>query len=322
MKIDRKLHWINNQIEKIERGEDSHIRLFDLPLELIPSKVWDLKAITGVSIYNYREKKLLSKIEEFEKISSLSIIGSSITELKAFGRLKEIDTLYISKVPRNFSFSNFDYLKSLTFSDSEIKKIPKAIFASRDLESLKLESLEFNKFPKDFFNLNNLRELALNNLQNIENLTSNFHQFANLRSLKLDNSNIIEIPQSIFDLKKLEILSITNHKTKIPKDIARLNNLSALVLTLNDTDIPDYIYNFTKLESLILYGNKFEQIKAPIKNLKNLSWLEIYNEGNEEQALIVSEELLKLPLKIIDITGFSLDKNTAPIKKILTKSID
>ncbi|MFP4663192.1 MAG: outer membrane beta-barrel protein [Bacteroidales bacterium] len=96
-----------------------------------------------------------------------------------------------------------------------------------------------------------------------------------ITDLKLNNDGLLMIPPEVYNMEKLEKLSvIRNSLTRVPPEIGRLEKLEYLALQFNEIEvISDSIGQLTKLEYLDLRYNELETLPESIAKLENLQFL-------------------------------------------------
>lgn len=145
------------------------------------------------------------------------------------------------------AITNFDIVKSIDLSSSDIYSLPKELSKLTKIESINLLDNNFKEFPEVLTELQTLDEISLS------------------------SNELTSIPTSIGKLKNLRILYVNfNNLTSIPKEIGQLENLLYLDLGNNNlTTLPSEIRNLKKLEELYIDGsNNFSaQEKRRIKEL-------------------------------------------------------
>lgn len=136
--------------------------------------------------------------------------------------------------------------------------------------------------PKKYEKKSKLTELEDNSLQNIQKLLEEAeisdlnqrYQQLNGHVVNLDISrlNLYEIPDDIFNFKKLVELNISqNNIEELPDKIGKLSGLKVLEAQKNEIKIlPKVISKLTNLEILDLSDNLIDDIPEFVEELKNL----------------------------------------------------
>ncbi len=117
-----------------------------------------------------------------------------------------------------------------------------------------------------------------------------------IRHIKLDGWALNTIPAEIFDLKKLESLSIEfNNISKIPESITELHLLKYINFQYNKiTTLPDSISNMPSLEYLDLSYNSFNMIPKTIENMKSIQILGFDNNTISDLSSLEIKKLINL----------------------------
>ncbi|XP_022852080.1 LRR receptor-like serine/threonine-protein kinase EFR [Olea europaea var. sylvestris] len=139
------------------------------------------------------------------------------------------------------------------------------------------------------------------------------------------HSNSGQIPESIFNLSMLQILSLSDNSisSNIPSSISNgLPNLERLLLGDNQLSgkIPPSVSNFSKLAKLDLHGNSFSgQVPMNIGNLHNLHFLHFgFNQLTKNPSVIELDFLISLQnCRQLMILGIE----NKPFHEILAKSL-
>ncbi len=133
-----------------------------------------------------------------------------------------------------------------------------------------------------------------------------------IRHIKLDGWSLNTIPDEIFNMNKLESLSMEfNNISDIPENITELHLLKYLNLQYNKiTTLPDSISNIPSLEYLDLSYNSFNSIPKTIENMKSVQILGFDNNNISDLSSLDIK-------KLVNLKSLYLRKNK--IKKILEK---
>lgn len=125
--------------------------------------------------------------------------------------------------------------------------------------------------------------------------------------LSISGKELNSLPETIKDLKYLEILQIYNSKLVfIPKSIGELSNLISLDLNGNNLKyIPNELEGLKRLKELDLSENLISRIPDSIGELNNLEILDLF----ENQIEYFPEPIQKLKnLKILNVEFSKIDK--------------
>lgn len=175
-------------------------------------------------------------------------------------------------------------------TDLNMKRLPAGLGKLVNLEVFAFACLEqLEALPEEIGSLRKLEELIIDNGNgcgmNIR-LPRSIGKLENLRILRLygaldardsgqaaGNRNIKSLPDSIGDLRNLEVLDLgRNGLTAVPPAIARLSNLKTLRLEYNDLrTLPAFVGNLPNLKELSLDSNgRAVVLPASLAKLKGL----------------------------------------------------
>ena len=273
---------------------------------------FDLDSLSLLPKESLPSLKCLEGIENFEKLTYLSVPNQKLKNIKGVENLKNLKELdlqnnSISKVP---DLSGLEELEILDLSKNELENIE----FLRDAKSLRILKLSDNEIQsiEVLKSLTNLEELYLseNNIENIDILK------------KLDNLKILTIKNNL-ELKsstvKLDLIRKRNpdfYKNLIKLEIdtdKKIEDIESLDLALDRSedliDIQakldtlktlDGIEFFVNLKTLHLKGQKITDLK-PIADLKNIENLDI-------RDLNLDASIFFIWLKSIKYLKFSEDK--------------
>ncbi|MFX1536731.1 MAG: leucine-rich repeat domain-containing protein [Promethearchaeota archaeon] len=103
--------------------------------------------------------------------------------------------------------------------------------------------------------------------------------------LALDMQELTQVPESIWQLSHLRLLSLNGNQLQtVPEDIRQLRNLQYLDLEWNSLQtLPDTIGHLHNLQTLKLEGNELQSLPDTIGQLRNLYCLIL--SGNQLRAL-------------------------------------
>jgi len=210
---------------------------------------------------------------------------------------------YYSPLEINTNFSEFKYLKKLSFEKfnihqkdienfSAMEGLEELIFDTQLHDDINFDSLaklkntlktlvlnygEDGIISDSILSLTNLEKLEIVGFENISNIIDKLPQLTNLKQLTLFDTKLTEIPESIKQLNNLEYLDLyANDIEEIPRNLTGLENLKYLNVSHNYiTEIPDSINELKSLKSLIVDDSDISEISENIKDLKNLEELAI-----------------------------------------------
>jgi Leucine-rich repeat (LRR) protein len=165
--------------------------------------------------------------EEIAKLIDIHFKAEGLTEIPNFiykvEKLKflNLDSNNITDIPEIF-VDTLSNINLLSFSNNNIKSLPKNIGNLKSLRALSLDENNITSLPESFGNLENLKDLYLED-NNITSLPESFGKLQNLLYLDLSNNNLTTLPESIKNLKNLENLKLRGNPMS-KEYIERLEN--------------------------------------------------------------------------------------------------
>jgi Leucine-rich repeat (LRR) protein len=144
---------------------------------------------------------------------------------------------------------------------------------------------------------------------NYKKFCTNITKFTNLRKLYIVDYYAIdlELPSGLWDLTKLEYLSLDNFKNKKVDGISKLTELKYLSLDeFNFTSIPEEIFQLKNLVILDLSMNLVKELPPSLASLTNLRELELTNNCFTEipANITILPALEYLTINNADFSGF------------------
>ncbi len=175
-------------------------------------------------------------------------------------------------------------LRILKAARTGIGSIPTSIGLLKNLQELDLSSNHIEHLPREIGLLTKLQKLNL--AQNpISSLPSTIGRLQKLTYLSVSSTKLSTFPDEFWNLTSLNQLCATdmdyyrrNHRRlRLHTSIERLQNLVQLHIGSNGVldNLPDEIGNLPKLEVLLLKGPKGIKLLRTLKNLNNLTVLEL-----------------------------------------------
>lgn len=224
----------------------------------------------------------------------------------------------LEKIPTKIG--DFPEIKILTFFNTvnTIQELPSEIGKLKNLEELSLSNTQIRFLPPEIGQLKQLKKLDLRETfitelpPEIGELESLTHLYLGTKGTKF---NIDKLPNSLGNLKNIEVL-ILQHTNCM--ELPDLSNMSKLVsLNLHGTvlkELPQYTYELPSLEVLFLSETPINELSADIGKLKFLKrlWL---NETNVTKLPIEIANLKKLH----DLKLPKICKIPAAVKKMTKK---
>lgn len=228
----------------------------------------------------------------FDKLNEIGFIGDNTSwideEELLYGKTK---TIHFKKGLRDFKdleflgkwvnkydigYKDIPLNKKLLFekididiSNKGIKELPK------ELRVLDICSIEANNnlievIPAELYNLDLLSLFLINN--NLNYISSKIENLKKLFMLGLCQNDISDLPESIYNLERLQILCLhDNNLTNISHKISNMKNLRTLTISNNDIKyLPNTIGKLHLLESLDIENNLIDEIPIEILSLVNL----------------------------------------------------
>jgi len=189
-------------------------------------------------------------------------------------------------------FQECQHLRDLSFSECQLKSLPKSIVLLTNLQVLYLYKNQLRALPREIGQLINLQWLYGSNNQLIE-LPSEIGQLTSLERLDVSNNQLSELPREIRQLTNLQTLYLYNNQLReLPIEIGLLTNLQTLYLYNNQLrELPREIRMLTNLQSLYLYNNQLKELPREMDQLTNLQRLYVSNNQLSESEVGFLESL-------------------------------
>ena len=284
-------------------------------LKEIPDGIKDFQSLEQLDLKGNQLESFNNGILKLKKLKKLNVSKNSISQLPDLSSLCNLEFLdcssnRISEIPESiFSISK---LKILDFGfNHNIKTISDEIHQLQHLESLNLNANEIESLPMNMSKLTNLSSLNLS-VNPLKNHLEIITKLTKLRSLDIsDNTSEddqISIPNSITNLKSLNSLNMSHcNIVEIPNSIGELKNLEYLNLENCEIESVDpAIGNLVKMVNLNFAGNRnLNSIPQTIGNLEKLEMLNLYD---CKSIIEISDELSKLKLKTMNLSGTHIKK--------------
>jgi len=220
--------------------------------------------------------------------------------LNAIGYLTKLNklTLRYPKFIGETNFSSLKKLKNLTILElhcsengDEVKNLSPNFFYLTKLKSFSNINCGYQG---DFIPTSSDNSLTWANLKNLEYLgmyyysDSQYHKkifdikylsdIPSIKDVRIRNTGYSSIPESIENLKNLELLEISYNQDSVdslPKSIGNLEKLRILDISSNHiTSLPDEIGNLKNLGELYFYNNGMTSLPESIGNLTHLYTLD------------------------------------------------
>jgi len=204
-------------------------------------------------------------------------------------------------------FQECQHLKALSFSECQLKSLPKSIVLLTNLQVLYLYKNQLRALPREIGQLINLQWLDVSNNQ-LSKLSSAIERLANLQSLDVSNNQLSELPREISQLTNLHELYISNNQLRrLPREIGLLTNLQTLYLYINQLrELPREISQLTNLKVLAVSNNQLKELPMEISQLTNLQTLYLYN---NQLSVLPNAILLLTNLQSLNVSKNQLSES-------------
>ena len=172
----------------------------------------------------------------------------------------------------------------------DLEELPSNIGRLSNLRQLEIFAPRLTGLPPSLASLHNLRLIQIEGEPEVGALPNSIldqicSMLGGLTRLYVSNCGFTQIPDSISNLKNLEVLSIFHcpmDGNQINPAIGSLTKLTTLVLVgMNIQSLPEEIGNLTKLQQLYAYKNQLDSLPESFENLTNLTKLSLnHNQFN------------------------------------------
>ena len=166
----------------------------------------------------------------------------------------------------------------------DLSELPSNIGELSNLEELELVTPNLTRLPPSLAHLRNLRLIQIEG-DPVERALPNSildqicSMLGGLTRLYVSNCGFTQIPDSISNLKNLEVLSIFHcpmDRNQVNPAICSLTKLTKLLLVdMNLLSLPEKIGNLTNLQELYAYENHLDSLPDSFENLVNLRGLSL-----------------------------------------------
>lgn len=200
----------------------------------------------------------------------------------------------------NFTFSRFPNLTKLTLNGNKLYHVhPNAFEGLKHLRILSLKDNDLKTCPEFGVHLKSLNELYLtgNKMNTIK--AGVFKEVPNIEHLWLDNNNLTEVPaEALKSLKELKYLNLESNKIRIIRNSSfqSQSKLESLICFNNEIiEIEDDGFKgLDSLKYLSLMDNDLSQVPVSLKDVKNISHLELSSNPIDEIPDHAFKGLIKL----------------------------
>ena len=166
----------------------------------------------------------------------------------------------------------------LDLSCSNLTEIPDAVWELKGVIELYLMNNDLKKILPKIANFADTLTMLDMSECNLEVLPPEIGKLHNLEALYLVDNQLSDLPDELWQLKKLALLDISSNPLRtIPKGIVNLaNSLTELhAWEIKMTNLPPEIGKLVNLQVLGLVGNKLTELPDEIGNLSNLRDLDL-----------------------------------------------
>ncbi len=293
----------------------TELNLYGNKLTYLPAQIGELKKLTTLYLSDNKLTTLPAQIGELKKLTTLYLSDNKLTTLPAqIGELKKLTTLYLFDNQLTTLPAQIGELKDLTslgLGSNQLTSLPAQIGELKNLTNLYLGDTQLTTLPAQIGELKNLTDLDLTYNQ-LTFLPAQIGELKNLTRLDLTYNQLTFLPAQIGELKNLTRLDLRRNELKeLPIQIGELKKLNWLDLSGNpDLDfaslcvafaknpkkiiIAHYDYNNDINTLLITFYAKLTTLPAQIRELKNLTYLDLS-----------SSELTTLPAEIGELKNLT-----------------
>lgn len=237
------------------------------------------------------EKEYKQKLKKFKNPRNFRITLESfdliIVQFLALGLIKKSTKRHTASDTNKY-WSLTDYgkqtmmrlraLKNVNYFEGVLPKIERDVLIQlqRSINDAIMELPELKYSDNGYVGKEHVKQLSISNKE-IYDLPETIEDLKFLEILKIHSSKLHSIPKSIGKLSHLQILDLDgNNLIFIPKEIGELKELKELILSENGIKrLPDSIGECNNLENLDLFSNQIEFLPKSIAKLKNLKELSI-----------------------------------------------
>ena len=256
------------------------IFIFELPLERIPTEVFELRSLQDLRIHSAKLENLSENIGRLENLKYLSLYNNNLK--------------YLPK-----SVNSLSNLLLLSLYGNRIEELPSEIGDLTNLRQLILYSNNLKCLPPEIGKCLNLRKVDVDHNQ-LFDIPKTIGKLKKMLYIFSENNKLEYFPYEIEKLKLLRFLWLSNNNIqKVPPEIKYLSNLEELYLLNNPIkSLSSEITELKKLNKLKIDWEKIEDIPPTIldsgtsnilKYLKNEREIKKQYFTNEAKLIIVGE---------------------------------
>ncbi|KAH9726913.1 ADP-ribosyl cyclase/cyclic ADP-ribose hydrolase [Citrus sinensis] len=251
------------------------------------AKVLEFPQISGKITRLYLDQSAIEEVpSSIECLTDLEVL-----DLRGCKRLKRIST-------------RFCKLRSLVdlflFGCLNLERFPEILEKMEHLKRINLDGTAIPELPSTFENLPGLEVLFVDDCSKLDKLPDNIGNLESLDYISAAGSAISQLPSSVADSNALRILDFSRCKGLVSLPRSLLLGLSSLgLLHIRNCAVMEILQEIACLSSLTglhLSGNNFESLPASIKQLSQLSSLDL-----KDCKMLQSLPELPLCLKSLDL---------------------
>jgi len=267
-------------------GELKELKVLNLAknnLQSLPIEIGRLKNLQTLNLWNNSLHDLPREFGQLKNLEQLDLEDNHFTDIPSI--IFKLENLKVLDLEHNIiselrpDIQQLGKLEQLDVSRNKLNQLHPAIGELKNLRSLNLKGNLLSFLPTSMCELNHLGELLVkgNGLseeletaatEGIVAIKEYFRQKAildlinsaketNLFKLDLSGRGITEVPQAIFELKHLKILSLDHNEIwEIPEAIKKLTALEVLDLSHNQlVEVPKLLGTLPNLKFIETVGN-------------------------------------------------------------------
>jgi Leucine-rich repeat (LRR) protein len=276
------LHFMNlshNQFQHL----DDRLNIFSALMELDFSH----NRLSSMTDLAFQRLKFLTKLNL--SYNQLTDLPPSLSEC---GLLTELDLSYnrLEFLPKSL----MKLTKLLTFHlhHNEIKEVDgKIITMFYDLKLLTLQYNHVRELPKLFYSLKNIQFMDLSHNE-INFLSDDIANFKLLKEWNVSYNQLVYLPQTLGDLKEqLEMFEVHNNLLKeLPDSIYQLKKLHKLTLQNNQIKKSPYLlYSLPLLKTCNLSNNGFEYVADKRNHFQYVKKRNISRKANDKSHSVLAD---------------------------------
>lgn len=285
----------------------------------IPEIKNGFKRLKGIAIYSRESVNFPEWITRLPNLESISLDMFNYSKgpiaylnyfdvLSKLQKVPKLKGLYLHNIARNagdFATLKFNKLKNIELENADFtgnEALFKFLTNHDQLSSISISGFYLRSLGPEFSKLQNLSSLSVRGSNDSLYVNFNLKDLRSLKSLQVTNcrlflnqpefpSNLVHLdltstrmpmlPNSIFELKKLESLSVGyNPSMVLPPTFRLLRRLEHLNMTSNRLNaLPRDLGSLKSLKTLHLSANPITELPESIGKLKNLTVVDI-SHGN------------------------------------------